>query len=508
FGVTYFVPAATSRLAASSVLVLGLGAPQSFTPDRIPELGAALVEAMATFGLRDAATIVHAAGSIGVDANRAVCWFLSGVLTGLQTIPGASCFRELSIYEADAAKVPDVRRGIMAAAAAPGIHVYVEEAAEPHPAERDLPDRSDARPDDLRIYVTQAGANVKVAVVGHDAYDAARQHPWPSKVVKGLNGRIEESILNEPSADKRRQALCGIGSDLYNAFFEWTQFDLEKQILAAKDDYLVLRLDELTVDLPWELLCLDGEFLSRTHVFSRQLEIEGAPGRQGAIVQPHPRLRVLVIGNPTGDLDGAQREAEALVEMLDAHPSAEVTPLIGNVTYEDVYREIDTQPAFDVIHYAGHAQFDPLREEASGFELAGDQMPTLTAAELSTWTRLPGLFVANACNSAQTGDDLPPNPFEGARETLNLVSGLLARNVRGFVGSAWKVDDEAATTFAKAFYEALLPDPNGGPPPAPIGEAVRRARLAIVREHGESEPAWAGYALYGAPWKAAFDFAR
>jgi CHAT domain-containing protein len=71
------------------------------------------------------------------------------------------------------------------------------------------------------------------------------------------------------------------------------------------------------------------------------------------------------------------------------------------------------------------------------------------------------------------------------------------------MGSAWKVNDEAATTFANAFYNALLPAGDGAATRATIGESVRRARRAIVEEHGEGEPAWAGYALYGSPWKHA-----
>ena len=208
---------------------------------------------------------------------------------------------------------------------------------------------------------------------------------------------------------------------------------------------------------------------------------------------------MLVIGNPTKDLPGAEREAKAVAAMLE-EAGAYVTALIGDDTraeigYGEVSGVLDTK-SFDVVHYAGHAKFDPLREGASGLVLVDR---TLTADDLATRRNLPGLFVANACNSAQTGEGRP-NPFEGALETLNLVSGLLSAGVRGFVGSAWKVDDEAATTFATAFYEAIR-GTNGS---LPLGEAVRLGREAIVAEHGEGQPSWAAYALYGGPWRAAF----
>jgi hypothetical protein len=504
FGATYFMPAGSAQLAAASVLILGLGEPENFDEQLLPGLGTAFVEALATFGLRDAATILHGAGSIGIDAERAACLFVGGVLTGLQTIQGAGCFRELSIYEWGVEKVPEIRRGIMTATATPGVHVYLEETTQevrPDEARRDearKPTSPTEMPSHLRIYITQRMPEVKVTVIGGEAYDVAGDHEYPDDVVEGLTDRIKDGIILEPETENRRRTLQSIGEQLYNAFLGWTQFGLPERIVEARDGYLVLRLDESTVDLPWELLCLNGEFLSRTHVFARQLEIVGAPGRQAAVVEPHSRLRVLVVGDPTADLPGARREAEALVDKLERHAGANVTALIGKVSYADLSRALDTDQ-FDVVHYAGHARFDPMRERESGFALTDR---TLTAGDLATRPHLPGLFVANACNSAQTGDGLPEDPFAGARETLNVVSGLLSAGVRGFVGSAWKVNDEAATTFATAFYDALLLGSDSAP--ASIGEAVRRGRLAIVKEHGEGEPAWAGYALYGSPWKAGF----
>lgn len=500
FGTSYFLPAGSSLLAADAVLVLGLGAPEQFNEARVPELGMAIVEAMATFALRDAATILHGAGNIGLDAERAAALLVSGVLTGLQAIPGAGCFRELAIYELDEARLPAIQRGAEAALATstPGLRVYLEgvdtaarRPVQPAPA---LP--APERPDQLRIYITRNGPDVKVGFLGEEAYDLASGRQYPDKIAKDLSGRIKADVIDEPDLGKRGEALRSIGEQLYNSFLGWTQFGLAERIEAGRDGYVVLRLDDETVDLPWELLCLDGEYLTRTHVFARQLEIN-SQGRQAAVTVPHERLQVLVIGDPTSDLDGARREAEAVAQKLEQHAGADVTALIGDVTYAAVSRELDTT-SFDVVHYAGHARFDPMRESASGFALADS---TLTADDLATRRYLPRLFLANACNSAQTGDSLPPDPFAGALETLNVVTGLLSAGVQAFVGSAWKVDDEAATTFASAFYDALLADGRGA---TPIGEAVRCGRRAIVDEHGEGEPAWAGYALYGNPWKPAF----
>jgi CHAT domain-containing protein len=72
---------------------------------------------------------------------------------------------------------------------------------------------------------------------------------------------------------------------------------------------------------------------------------------------------------------------------------------------------------------------------------------------------------------------------------------VLRGGARALVGSQWVVDDTAAKTFAEAFYGHLLAGAT-----TTIGDAVTVARRRVVDRHGLGEPAWAGYALYGAPW--------
>ncbi|HEX2064165.1 MAG TPA: M17 family peptidase N-terminal domain-containing protein, partial [Acidimicrobiales bacterium] len=133
FASTHFLPAATSSLAAGSVLVVGLGDPERFVLDRLPEVGAAIVDAVATFRLRDAATTLHSTGSTGIDHERAARLLVGGVLEALRSLPGAGCFRELVIVERDATKLAKIERGLRAAASAPDLHVYVDHDEVPSP---------------------------------------------------------------------------------------------------------------------------------------------------------------------------------------------------------------------------------------------------------------------------------------------------------------------------------------------------------------------------------------
>src|SRR5262245_36370262 len=80
FASTRFFPAARAPVPAEVVLVVGLGEPERFSVPRLPEIGSAIVEAMASARLPDVATIVHGAGLAGADPREAVVAITRGVL--------------------------------------------------------------------------------------------------------------------------------------------------------------------------------------------------------------------------------------------------------------------------------------------------------------------------------------------------------------------------------------------------------------------------------------------
>jgi hypothetical protein len=501
FGASHFLPAATAPLAASAVLVLGLGDPDKFTAERLPELGAALVEAVAALGIRDAATVVHGGGAAAVDPERATRLLMDGLLQALEDVPGATRLRELTLVEQDEAKLPAIERGVAAARGSPRVHVYQDVVALQPPAVGQARLRgatADTLPDHLRIGITRAGPCLKVTVIGQGSFDVAGECPFPGKLADQLLVSLKNEVLVSDDRTKRAEALRSIGYQLAENFLWAANLalpDLPDRVDAQRSGYLVLRLDRWTVDLPWEIAMRQDKFLSRSHLLSRQLEIN-APGRPAVVRPTAGTLRVLVVGDPTGDLQAAHQEAEAVAARLEELPGAEVRPLIGGVTYQDVSRELDTT-RYDILHYAGHARFDREGYGRGGLVLADDQI--LTPEDLSTRRYLPNVVFANACQSAETG--VREDPFGGGKQTVDLVTGLLRAGVRGFVGSAWRVGDEAARTFAESFYGALAGSDQQDPRHRTlIGAAVADARRAVIHRHGEGEPAWAAYALYGSPW--------
>jgi CHAT domain-containing protein len=490
FGAATFIPAPTAFLAAHTVLVLGLGEVEKFRSARLPELGWSLVESLATVGIRDAATIVHGAGSGGVAPRAAATDLVRGICDGLVRIPGADCIRELTIVEFDEARLGEFAKGIGDARAPSRVHVYLQPEQLPLTDGGPVPQPESTVPEHLRIGITRAGPELKVVVVTDGSSVRVDKAEWPTETEENIVKRIDAEVLREADADARTRAMEAIGRQLYTAFLGWTNLDLQELLTKSRDSYLILGCDQMTVRLPWELLHDGDDYLSRSHLLCRQLEIAGA-ARSASYPPDDEVLRVLVVGDPLGDLEGAAREATEIAETLKQAPNVDVKSLIGGVTWQALSQELNND--YDVLHYAGHARFDELRHGASGLILKDG---TLTADDLSTRTFLPRLIVANACNSAKADGDL----FEGAPPTRDLVQGMLTAGARAVVGSLWKVDDEAAATFGRVLYEQLAP---AGAAPSTIGEAVLKGREAVAEKHGAAQPAWAGYALYGSPWKTA-----
>ncbi len=494
FGSTQFLPASSSTLAAGSVLVVGLGNPAEFQVERLPEVGAAIVEAAASLGLRDAATAVHGSGGLGVSVEKAARLLMTGILEALEVLPGAGALRELCVVEHDL----DASRAVRAARSGTRVHVYIEEGTlESQPGAAAVPAPGAGYvPEHLRLSVTRVGSEEVLTASGSDAVESTARVEYPADFATALPGRLANEVILEQDPEARLERLRSLGHELFTQFIGRAGgLDGAGLLRYAPGDLVVLSLDESTVHLPWELLYTqETGFLSREKCLARSLQLS-ALGRQGAFAAPHPRMRVLVVGDPTNNLQHARAEAEAVADLLDDHPGAEVEALIGGVDFGSVSRALNSR-SFDLLHYCGHAGFDELRPERSGLVLS-DRV--LTADDLSARRFLPRVFFANACNSAQTGDGGAGALFEGAVPTRNLVSGLLRANVRAFLGSMWKVEDEPARTFALAFYRAVLE--RTGSASVSVGHAVRHARAAVIEAHGESHPAWAGYALYGSPWK-------
>jgi hypothetical protein len=280
-----------------------------------------------------------------------------------------------------------------------------------------------------------------------------------------------------------------------------------RPIVEQETEHLVIEVDRDMARVPWEMLHSGGEPLGIRRPVARQLRTTYSP-KPPDLHAPR-QLRALVIGDPgTGAyvLESARRETlvvRNLLQSLDVDVELRVGapqegtgagPVAG-VKPADILDVTDllTRSEFDIVHFSGHAYFDPLRADATGWLFANDEF--LTGGDLGTLERAPSIIVANACLSAALATapaDVPRGSESGL--VLGLADEFFKRGVYDYVGTAWEVRDEPARVFAEAFYRSLLSPEGTGT----VGEAVQAARRSLY-EQEKYGTVWAAYQHYGDP---------
>ena len=112
---------------------------------------------------------------------------------------------------------------------------------------------------------------------------------------------------------------------------------------------------------------------------------------------------------------------------------------------------------------------------------------------------MPALVFSNACQSARTEKWTLRERFQN--EIFGLANAFLLAGVKHYLGTFWEIQDEPSSRFALKFYEGLMTGKS-------IGDAVRGARLALIKEFGEENIVWASYLLYGDPTSNYLEGAR
>ena len=231
--------------------------------------------------------------------------------------------------------------------------------------------------------------------------------------------------------------------------------------------------------------------------------------------------RLLVVRDPCENLPGGSTPdpAERFFE-----PSA-VTRLAGReATIANVLGAI---PRHDILSLSGHAVYEPLRPDRSGFILAH---PTETDANRHALPDLMsvaalrgrpatagGLAALAACDTAATETAEATDEFDG------LAAELIDAGFTGVVGASWPVENDAAERLMARFWQAYVatghnataalrqaqlavrdgPVPHaGGAAPRALGMAPAAERIVMERA-AASLPApgaavwWAGFRIIG-----------
>jgi CHAT domain-containing protein len=170
--------------------------------------------------------------------------------------------------------------------------------------------------------------------------------------------------------------------------------------------------------------------------------------------------------------------------------------LWGEAATKDALKQAFSSGQYDVVHYAGHAFFDPQQRGRSGLYCANGEV--LSGLDLAAVDNLPTLMFFNACQAARvrsadasvaTAAKIP----EIVQGGVGFAEALLRGGIANFIGTYWSVHDDTAEAFATSFYPELLRG-------ATLNEALLASRRNVQSlQHSDAPQDWADYVFYGDP---------
>ncbi len=312
--------------------------------------------------------------------------------------------------------------------------------------------------------------------------------------------RAFQAPFTNPLQDRWR-LLEEMGRTLFRAIFRneslvtWRLLHRQAQ---AESRLLRVVLDIATPDLqplPWEALYDTEEnfFLARdlyTCLIRYPRESDNPP-----LPIPRRPLRILALAAaplnlPRLDVAGERTRLESALQVLIKKGDVLLTWLDGEQAPVTLFRLTQTvQQArergtpFDILHYIGHAGWSQARGEGVLFlEDKAHQKEETGNVELGELLRAGDLRLAvlNACDGSR---ESVAAPFRSVAATL-----LRRSDIAAVVANQIPVSDEAAKTFAGAFYTTLAAR-------LTLEEAVNAARREVAQSR-TGNPEWVATIFY------------
>lgn len=306
----------------------------------------------------------------------------------------------------------------------------------------------------------------------------------PRAYLADLFGAVESLRLD--SADDREIAALKMESKGADLLQKLVPRDLQRKLWSLRDRVatVLVQTDEETTPIPWELLRLrdadgvgdDGPFLCEAFELTRWLP-------RVPWVTRFPLGRPALVAPSSSGLKSASRERDDLRDLLGRHGRlAEYVP----AQFRALRRHL-ASGVHGSWHFTGHGLARET-QDADQWQLGLDGKEPFRPEDLQAGvlrTVKPLVFL-NACRTGRHGLSLTA---VGGWSSRFLTAGAGA-----FVGCHWSVPDDRAAEFAVDFYRRFLEG-------APLGRAMREARLELRRRHA-GDPTWLAYTLFAHPLAA------
>lgn len=484
-------PGTRRPLRADLICLVGLGLAGQLSKDGVASASANLVRYLINAGYEDCAVVLFGAHST-LAPEDSLKGLVKGALQAICEVDKPHFFRSLTVCE-----INEERFETLVACA----EAAIDEAGPPKPVQvrrvaLAYESGSQRRAEDGDFALARVADSLNVSVTGTRTPDgiAFTYNLVPSG---GGGTTILDTIsVSEPEfdglfADFKRRGFPGsledVGAIGAKAWAALVPERIQDGINLADAERLVFSVDRLAARIPWETMRNDqGIFLALDHAMSRRhASTTQAVGKWIKRSGAAGGVRVLLVVNPTSDLDGADSEGTSLLAALSAHGAkAKVDVLLRDQATKRAIIERLGSGVYDVLHYAGHASYEPTNPEDSGL-LASDGM--ITSRDIATLASTPAMVFLNACESGRVRQRGARSRGAVMHDSISFAEAILDGGVASFIGTYWPVSDSAAATFANQFYGKVL----GG---EGVGRAVHEARKALFEA---GEPDWADYLFFG-----------
>ena len=300
------------------------------------------------------------------------------------------------------------------------------------------------------------------------------------QMVDSLNKVNRRGLISRETL-KRGREIGQVFSD------ELLTLNVKEKLKNSKAEHMILNLDDQLVHVPWELFYDGRQFLCQRFSMGRLVKTRQTVGERKSRVIARP-LKMLILADPGGDLKGANNEGAWVRDVMNLKKDlVNITLQSGNITPDFIKKKIRN---FDLIHFAGHSDYDPQSPGESGWRLSGGGFKAEDISKMAGTSAMPALIFSNACQSARTEEWGLRESFQ--EEIFGLANVFLLAGVKHYIGTFWEIMDDPSSRFATEFYKYFMSG-------ATMGESVRKARHALIREFGEENIVWASYILYGDP---------
>ncbi len=512
-GKVSLVPTNCTALMTDLVAFIGLGGFGDFTPERQFVGAAAIIKTLVRLRVPDFATVLMGEtmcisdGDEERGASEALKQLLKGFLTGLRDADSEHLLHRIVFCVHNPEKYESLKGDFYGLAATKMFDdielvfdempvtplVKDEDRAEQRTATTGLPEEDDSPSyllaSDYSFDPLKAG--LKFAFL-----TASGRGSLPSATVE-IERKKLDALLDQFDPDQGLSSpkqLQRLGDQLA-AMLLPGEFVAQ---LAQLDDIkqgkpLRLVHDAATSKIPWEALRINGDYPALSRIVSRHFLGDDAPRKLSDDRLLDARLDVLMVVDPSNNLPGAREEARTIKHLLGKVEKLNLVVRTGAEATRQNLQADFRSGKFDIVHYAGHAGFDPMDPKRRGLLCSDGQF--LTGDDLSDMPILPTLVFLNACQSARIrqAEANPADPVfnmtrrQQMKQTVSVAEAFLRGGLKLFLGTYWPVGDAAAMNFSRVFYENIIGQ-------QPIGVAVHEARKE-VQSQGDID--WADYMLYG-----------